>query len=66
MPVTGEDEGILNFFSKVFTPSLDGLKMAGVARWIDAYTLEIVTRYAGGTPLKEPRTIKAETVLTVS
>ncbi|GHU82646.1 hypothetical protein FACS189468_7060 [Spirochaetia bacterium] len=29
------------------------------------YTLEIVTRYAGGTPLKEPRTIKAETVLTV-
>ncbi|GHV34025.1 hypothetical protein AGMMS4952_26350 [Spirochaetia bacterium] len=30
------------------------------------YKLEIVTRYAGGTPLKEPRTIKAETLLTVS
>ena len=31
-----------------------------------AYKLEIVTQYAGGTPLKEPRTIKAETVLTVA
>jgi hypothetical protein len=30
------------------------------------YTLEIVTRDAGGTPLKEPRTIRAGTVLTVS
>ncbi|GHV92025.1 hypothetical protein AGMMS50268_25280 [Spirochaetia bacterium] len=30
------------------------------------YKLEIVTHYAGGTPLKEPRTIKAETLLTVS
>ncbi|GHV90365.1 hypothetical protein AGMMS50268_37560 [Spirochaetia bacterium] len=30
------------------------------------YRLEIVTQYAGGTPLKEPRTIKGEPVLTVS
>ena len=30
------------------------------------YKVEVVTRYAGGTPLKEPRVIKAEAVLTVS
>jgi hypothetical protein len=30
------------------------------------YKLEIVTQYAGGTPLKEPRVITAEAVLTVS
>ena len=30
------------------------------------YILEIVTQYAGGTPLKEPRTIKSEAALTVS
>ena len=30
------------------------------------YKVEVVTRYAGGTPLKEPRVIKAEPVLTVS
>ena len=33
---------------------------------VGAYTLEIVTQYTHGTtPLKEPRTIKAEAVLTV-
>jgi hypothetical protein len=30
------------------------------------YTLEIVTQYAGGMSLKEPRTIKSEAALTVS
>jgi hypothetical protein len=30
------------------------------------WKLEVVTQYAGGTPLKEPRTIKADPVLTVS
>ncbi|GMO55709.1 MAG: DNA-binding domain-containing protein [Treponemataceae bacterium] len=31
-----------------------------------AYTLEIVTQYTNGTPLKNPRTIQSESVLTVA
>ena len=31
-----------------------------------SYRLEIVTLYTGSTPLKEPRTIKAEPLLTVA